>query len=81
MNIDRIEKRLRGLLFTESACCVVFYVTSKEDDRIGLIVGDRAILLERGQARAICEELMTVFDTFVGRGAVSMEQRGRKRKR
>lgn len=68
----RYEKKYPHMMFTESNDKSIAYVSSKEDDRIGIIIAKdlkvtQILLLTKEQAQAICEELPELT-WMIGRG-------------
>lgn len=77
MNVMKLERRFSNLLFVESEAKNVCYVTAAGDDRIGLIVGGRPVVLTQDEARAIAKEIRAVGALYAGRGRLT-DNRGRK---
>lgn len=77
MNILKLERHYSNLLFVESEVPNVCYVTAAGDDRIGLIVGGRPLILTQKEAHAIAKEIRAVGALYAGRGRLA-ENRGRK---
>lgn len=77
MDVLKLEMHYSNLLFVESAAPNVCYVTAAGDDRIGLIVGGRRVILTQAEAHAIAKEIRAVGALYAGRGRLT-ENRGRK---
>lgn len=68
----KLEQRNPGLLFTDSDGKGMAYVTSSEDNRIGVIIGEnhqvaQMMFLTKKQAEVLARELPDML-MFVGRG-------------
>lgn len=81
--LDRLEKKNPNMLFTPSDDGTIVYVTSKDDDRIGVVTIEggqptQKILLTHEQAYAICQELPEMT-WMIGRGRYRDPRGGKRR--
>lgn len=77
MNVLKLERHFSTLLFIESAAPGVCYVTAADDDRLGLIVDGRPVILTLKQAHTIAKEIREVGAIYTGRGRLT-DERGRR---